>query len=116
MGKFEDVNDGVYELINTIVKDFLREHGGFQNGLDTWVDGIINEFGVGCIDWSTPSIQDMTMSEHRGLGNKLFLKIQSLFTKDFLREHVIKLKKPKGNGNYFAKLIIYKKYKINGYQ
>ena len=57
--------------VKKIVCEFLKDQGGYSNGLDTYVKGSIKVGIHYSLDWMTPKSQDLTIKEHKRLGYEL---------------------------------------------
>ena len=67
--------------VKKIIVEFLKEQGGYSNGLDTYVSGTVRFNVYSNMDWMTPKSQDLTLKEHKRLGYELNKKIA-----DYLHE------------------------------
>ena len=61
--------------VKKIVCEFLKDQGGYSNGLNTYVKGTVR-FNTYCsMEWQTPKSQDLTLREHQRLGYELNKRI-----------------------------------------
>lgn len=61
--------------VKQIITAFLKEHGGYSNGLDTYVKGSVKFNSISAFDWKTPGIGDMTLNEYHNESYKLASQI-----------------------------------------
>ena len=65
----------ILDNVKKIICTFLKEQGGYSNGLDTYVTGTVR-FNTYCsMEWKTPKSQDLTLREHQRLGYELNKRI-----------------------------------------
>lgn len=61
--------------VKKIIVEFLKEQGGYANGLETYVKGTVRFNTHSSMEWKTPKSQDLTIREHQRLGYELNDKI-----------------------------------------
>ena len=71
----------IIKEIKKIIAKFLKQHGGYSNGLDTHVKGTVRFNSISALDWKTPAIGDMTLKEHHNQGFKLAQEIADYLKK-----------------------------------
>lgn len=65
----------ILDNVKKIVARFLKEHNGYSNGLDTYVNGSVRFNSISALDWKTPKIGDMTLNEYHTEGYRLASEI-----------------------------------------
>ena len=65
----------ILDNVKKILGKFLKEHGGYSNGLDTYVKGSVRFNSISALDWKTPKIGDMTLNKHHAEGYRLASEI-----------------------------------------
>ncbi len=87
-----DSRDGAIIDARHIIREFLMENGGMDNGYDTWVDGEV----PGTLTWHTETSDDLTVKRARELARRLSKRLG-----ESLRCFKLQLcARPIGNGCY----------------
>ena len=58
--------------VSSVVMDFLKRNGGYPNGYETSVSGVVRPKVHSSLKWSTPKQYDMTVGEVKRLGIELY--------------------------------------------
>lgn len=74
----ENVNEQILSTLEGIVRDFLLENGGYSNGYETFVEGIVKKDVVHSLKWKTPEISKLTEEEVQSKGFELNNKIREV--------------------------------------
>lgn len=74
--------------VKKIVCNFLKEQGGYSNGLDTYVKGTVRFNTHSSMEWMTPKSQDLTIREHRRLGYELNEKISNYLDEIDFKDYI----------------------------
>ncbi len=59
------------KTISSIISKFLKDNGGYSNGLSTHISGYITKNSVVSIRWRTPAIANVTYGKAEKLGLSL---------------------------------------------
>ena len=69
------MRDNEYYMIqevSSIVMEFLKSNGGYSNGYETYVSGVVRPKVHSTLKWMTPKQYDMTIREVDRLGMELY--------------------------------------------
>ena len=71
------------DKMKEVVKKFLLDNGGYENGFETYVNTIVvyNICG-GSVDWRVPNLKEMKVGQYRELGYKLYDDLYECLSKD----------------------------------
>lgn len=85
----------IIKEIKKIIAKFLKEHGGYDNGYQTYVSGTVRLNTYSRLNWRVPHMDKITFSEYEKVGEDLYNKIQ-MYLRDIkfiepvvIREHHI---------------------------
>ena len=92
--------------VKKIIVEFLKEHGGYSNGLDTYVSGTVRFNVYSSMDWMTPKSQDLTLKEHKQLGYELNKKISDYLDEINFTDYVYITSSPGEYGTYCTTISI----------
>ncbi len=69
---------------------FLLENGGMRNGYETYVNGRARMDTVGCLDWSTRTVKELTGLEREAKGRELGAVIREILVEYGVEECIIR--------------------------
>ena len=85
----------ILDNVKKIIARFLNEHGGYDNGYETYVSGTVRLNTYSRLNWRVPQMGNITFSEYEKAGEDLYGKIQ-MYLRDIkflepvvIREHHI---------------------------
>jgi len=70
-----------YKECAIIIKDFLKQNKGLDNGYDTFVFGMVRYNVFDRIFWRTPVYQDMTIRQIQDKGSVLYRQLKAVIDK-----------------------------------
>lgn len=81
----------ILDNVKKIIASFLKEHGGYDNGYETYVSGTVRLNTYSRLNWRVPQMGKITFSEYAKAGEDLYNKIQ-MYLRDikFLEPVVIR--------------------------
>lgn len=97
----------IIKEIKKIIAKFLKKHGGYSNGFDTYVNGTVRFDSISALDWKTPGIGDMTLKEHHNQGFKLAQEIAEYLKKIDFKDCVYINSNAEGYGCYYTTVSIH---------
>ena len=85
----------ILDNVKKIIARFLKEHGGYDNGYETYVSGTVRLNTYSRLNWRVPQMDKITFYEYAKAGEDLYNKIQ-MYLRDIkflepvvIREHHI---------------------------
>lgn len=76
MDKYDLIQHTVFKM-KKIVKDFLLENGGYENGFETYVDTCVRyNWYRWEAKWGVPNMKKMTFEEYGNKGKELYEKLR----------------------------------------
>lgn len=85
----------ILDNVKKIIARFLKEHGGYDNGYETYVSGTVILNTYSRLNWRVPHMGKITFSEYEKAGDDLYNKIE-IYLRDIkfhepviIREHYI---------------------------
>lgn len=97
----------IIKEIKKIIAKFLKQHGGYSNGLDTYVNGTVRFNSISALDWKTPGIGNMTLKEHHNQGFKLAQEIAGYLKKIDFKDWVYIKSNAADYGCYYTSVSIH---------
>ena len=96
----------ILDNVKKIVCEFLKEQGGYANGLETYVKGTARFNTHSSMEWRTPRSQDLTIKEHQRLGYELNDKISKYLDEVKFKDYIYITSSPYDYGCYYTTISI----------
>lgn len=79
--------------ISDMLGEFLKSHGGLNNGYETYISGEVRLNCISSLDWNTPNCSDYTLKEIKRIGSLIYDKILKYLKSNNIEETLIIEKK-----------------------
>ena len=98
------MNEEFYKEFTAVLRKFLKEQGGYENGFETYVGGTIRPKSYSYMYWMTPRSCELTFKERQKLGAVLYDQLYEICEK--YNEFDIRLEEiPREHGVYETRIM-----------